>query len=294
MALLGVLAVVVFWGANFAALKLALNQLPPLLTTGLRFIFAALLFVWFAKPTRQQMRVILLLGMVLGCGHFGLIFIGISGTDVAVAAIAMQLGIPFSVLLARFWLGERFGWQRTMGLCMAFVGVGVLAGEPKTASSWPYVLAVVGAAFSWAVANILMKRIHGLHVVSLSGWVGLVAAPMILLASFALEDNQMGALMAADWKAWAGIGYAVIFSTGIAYAVWFHLLDRYPVGTVVPFNLLVPVFGLLFGVLLLGESLGLPELLGAATTLSGVAIITFYRRPAETTGTDNGTEGKPS
>ncbi|MGB0681683.1 MAG: DMT family transporter [Magnetovibrionaceae bacterium] len=275
MHLFFVLSVIFIWGVNFAAVKVAVDQVPPVFSAALRFTFAALLFVWFARPGREQFPTLIALGLVLGCCHFGLMFVGLSGADVAVAAVAMQLGIPFSVVLARIWLGERFGFWRAFGMALAFLGVIVLMGEPETASASPYVLSVVVSAFCWAVANILLKRIEGLNVLGMSGWVALLAAPVLFGLSFLIEDNQVNAVLGADWRFWAGISFAVVFSTGLAYGLWFFLMKHHPVSHIVPFGLLVPAIGMASGALLLGEALTIYKILGGLITLAGVGIIQY-------------------
>ncbi|MGE5504520.1 MAG: EamA family transporter, partial [Actinomycetota bacterium] len=101
------LAVVVIWGLNFVAGKLALAQLPPLLVTGIRFVGVAVVLAPLFRPRRDQLPGLVLLAALLGVGHFGLLFVGLDGLDAAAAAVLVQLGVPFSVLLAWVWFGDR-------------------------------------------------------------------------------------------------------------------------------------------------------------------------------------------
>ena len=101
--------VVVIWGLNFVAVKTALATLPPFLLTSLRFAVTALILAPFIRPSRAQLPAIALLGLLLGVGHFGLMFFGVAGMDAATAAIVIELSIPFSAILAWVFFGEVLG-----------------------------------------------------------------------------------------------------------------------------------------------------------------------------------------
>ena len=77
---------------------------------------------WFVRPPTGRWRAVFLLSITMGTFHFGLFFIGISGVEASIAAIVFQLGIVFSVLFARLFLGEVFGVRRTIGMVVALVG----------------------------------------------------------------------------------------------------------------------------------------------------------------------------
>ncbi len=88
----------------------------------------------------------------------------------------------------------------------------------------------------------------------------------------------MAALAAADWRAIMSVVYQSVFVVGVAYGAWYWLLNRYAVNQVMPFTLLVPIFGVLSGVFLLDEPFTLALMTGGLLTVLGVGIITV-RRP---------------
>ncbi|CAA7628053.1 Permease of the drug/metabolite transporter superfamily [Candidatus Terasakiella magnetica] len=266
------LLVVMLWGLNFVAVKLALHTLPPFLLTGLRFAVTAAILVPFFRPRRQQLGGILLLAAVLGFGHFGLIFFALSRMDAATAGIAIQLGIPFSALLAWLVFDEHLGWRRAVGMTVAFGGVALLAGEPHRPGILP-LLAVVVSAMSWAWSNVVIKRIGAIDPLTLNGWVALFACPMLLGLSLAAETGQAEAIAATGWMGWSGLAYTIIGSTLIAYSLWYRLIERHPMNRVVPFTLLGPAVAVTGGVLLLGEPLTWHKLVGGILTVGGVGII---------------------
>lgn len=275
---LAALVVVLLWGLNFIAGKIGLRELPPFLMLALRFALVAVMLAPFLhRLPRQRLPLVLLLTAVLGVGHFGLMFAGLAGVDAGPAAIAIQLTIPFSAILALVCFGERTGPLQIAGMGLAFVGVYFLAEEPARPPSIFHLLLVVAAAFAWAVANVVIKRLGRVDVFALNGWVALLGTPQLLLVSLLLETGQRQAIAAAQWPAYAAVVYMAVCSSIIAYGLWYYLIGRYPMNMVVPLTLLSPVLAVLLAVLLLGEPLTMATIIGGALTLSGVAIIEVLR-----------------
>jgi len=272
--ILAALTVVTLWGLNFVAVKTAVAVVPPFLLTGLRFAGVALALAPFFRPRLEQIPGILGVAVVLGCGHFGLLFFGLAGMDAATTAIITQLGVPFSVLLAWLAFGERLGLTRALGLAMAFGGVALLAGEPTLPHWLPFALAVA-SMLAWAISNVQVKRLGAIDPLTLNGWMALFASPMLLTLSFATEDGQGEALGRAlhQWPVLAALAYTIIASSLVAYSLWYRLLARHSMNQVVPVTLLGPVIGVASGVTLLGEPLTWQKLVGGAITIAGVAAV---------------------
>jgi O-acetylserine/cysteine efflux transporter len=277
------LLVVVVWALNFIAGKDGLSEFPPLLMLALRFALVGLLLAPFLRRLPQVLwPQMLAVSLVFGTGHFGLMFTGLSGVDASLAAIAIQLTVPFSALVARLSFGERLsGWQ-IGGMVLAFAGVAVLGGEPERPTSGLHLLLVVAAGLAWAVGNVLVKRLGPVNVFALNAWIGLLAAPQLLLASLLLESGQGAALRSAGWSGWGAVVYMAVFSSILGYGLWYYLVDKHPLNKIVPLTLLSPVLAVVFAVLLLGEPLTWRIIVGGAVTLAGVAIIQLVRAvPAE-------------
>jgi O-acetylserine/cysteine efflux transporter len=276
--ILTTIGIMMLWGGNLAVAKPALEQMPPVLVMALRFALIAVLLLPFARLPRGQIRPIALLSFTMGTLHFGLMFTALKELDAAVAAIVTQVQVPFAVLLAWAVFGDRPRWRRLTGIAVAFGGIALIAGEPQAALAALPLLITVAASFMWAVVNIQVKLIEGVDGVSLNAWMALFAIPQLLAVSLALESGHLPALLAADWLAWFAVAYAAIAVTVIGYVLWYRLLARHSVSLLMPFTLLVPVFGVLAGVLLRGEAFGWQRAAGAIVTLIGVAIIVL-RRP---------------
>ncbi|WP_096703538.1 EamA family transporter [Magnetospirillum sp. 15-1] len=264
--------VVTIWGLNFVAAKTALATLPPFLLMSIRFACTALVLAPFFRPTRAQLPGTLLIALLLGVGHFGLMFFGVAGMDAATAAIVIELSIPFSAILAWAFFGETLGTWRSLGLAVSFIGVALLAGEPHLPRFSPFI-AVVASGFAWALANVVIKRLGPINPLALNGWMAMLATPMLAGLSLATESGQVEALAATGLRGWSGVAYTIVCSTLIAYTLWYRLIARHPMNRVVPFTLLGPVVGLTGGVLLLGEPLTWHKLVGGTLTVLGVAVV---------------------
>jgi len=270
--------IMLLWGVNFVAIKFGLTELPPLLMLALRFAVVALVLIWFVRPPWEKMGRILSLSVTLGGLHFSLMFTGLQYVDASTAAIAIQLQVPFAAVLSLLVFKDFLGWRRLLGMAIAFAGVVLITGEPRVSQSLYGLGLVITAALVWAVVNIQIKEIGQVNGFALNAWIALLATPQLLIASFLFEDNQWQALEQASWISWGAILYMAVLVTIVGYGLWYHLMSRYEVNQTMPFTLLVPVFGVLSGVLFLNEPFTWQMAVGGAMTVAGVGIIVL-RRP---------------
>lgn len=276
--------VVVIWAFNFVAGKIGLGEFPPLLMLGLRFALAGALLAPFLRLPLRRWRLVVLIGVVLGGLHFGLVFSGLAGVHAGPAAIAGQLTVPFSAFLAWIIYGERMGWLQLAGIVIAFAGVYVLAGDPTQQPDPFYLLLVVLGAFAWAIANILIKRLGRISPFVLNAWVAVIGAPILFAASAAIEDGQLQAIANAGWRGWGTVVFMAVGASITAYGLWYYLLGKHQLNRIVPMTLLAPVLAVVLAVLILGEPITLQVIAGGLLTIVGVAMIQFLKPapPAQT------------
>ena len=274
--------VMVLWGLNFVVAKVGLQELPPMLMVGMRFILVAALLIGFVPIPRGHLAKIFGLSISMGALHFGLMFVGIQNVDAAVASVAIQLQVPFAALLAWMFLGDSLGWRRAAGMALAFLGIVLIGGEPRMAGSLLPLGLIVAASFLWAVGNIQLRDLRAVGPMALNAWLALFAAPQMFLASALLENEQWHAMATAGWRGWGAIAYMIVFVTIIGYGFWYRMAQRYPVNVTMAHTLQVPIWGVLSSVLLLGEELTWSMVAGSLLTLAGVAIIVLWRPPVPT------------
>jgi O-acetylserine/cysteine efflux transporter len=171
------------------------------------------------------------------------------------------------------------GPWRSFGLMVAFLGVMLVAGTPNASQHWQaFALAVLGS-FAWSLSNIYLKRMQPTPpVVQLLFWPALISILPLSVMTWLGESGQLAAMQSAHWSSWFGILYSLVFSSLIGYGLWNRLITTYPMSSVVPYSLLVPVVGITAGVIAFDEPLTTQIILGAALTIVGVGVISL-RRP---------------
>src|SRR3954468_10484644 len=247
-------AVPLLWGYQFVAIKVGVTEFPPLFFLALRFLAIALLLVPFVKrPARRQFGPIAAISVFLGGLNVGLFYVGLGLGSGSLSAVAYQLATPFTVLLAWPLLAERPSLTTSTGVVIAFVGVVVLAAGPGlTANAFPLLL-VVGAAFAFAMSNVLTKRHGPFDPLMLMGWSSLLTVPQVTLMSLLLEHGQLASLATADQRGWLALAYTIFIGGILGVGVWFWLIALHFMRPVAPFALLLPVFDVISSVLFLGD-----------------------------------------
>lgn len=272
-----ILFVVTTWAFNNVAIKWGLLDLPPLFLTMMRFVVVAVILVPFTRITRQQLRYLIPLAFTFGFMHFSLLFVGLKYTDAGTAAIVVQLGTPFAMILAMLLLKEKLSLIQMLGIAISLTGVFVLTGSPTIPSWWVLCLLLCSAA-GWAISNMIVKKSPGIKPLTMTGWLSFLAIPVVALASFTLETGQMESLMHATWRGWFAIFYSAIGSSIVAYSIWYGLLRNYNVNLIMPYSLLTPVLSVIMGVLVLGDSLNAFKVSGALLVIAGTAIAVINLR----------------
>src|SRR5438477_8427766 len=266
-------AVPLLWGYQFVAIKVGVTEFPPLFFLALRFLAIALLLVPFVKkPTRQQFGPIAAISIFLGGLNFGLFYVGLGLGSGSMSAVAYQLATPFTILLAWPLLAERPSLTTSAGVLLAFVGVVVLAAGPGLSANALPLLLVVGAAFAFAVSNVLTKRYGPFDALTLMGWSSLLTVPQVMLMSLLLEHGQLASLITADERGWLALAYTIFIGGIVGFGLWFWLIARCTMGRVAPFGLLLPVFAVISSVLFLGDRMTPKLIVGGLLAISGVAI----------------------
>jgi O-acetylserine/cysteine efflux transporter len=270
------IAVAVIWGMGFIFAKAAIEHFPPILLMALRFTLTGLALVWFVRPPRHLLGRIFWIALVSAAIQYSLTFTGLKGLDASTASLVVQLEVPFGALVAWVVFRDRLGWRRAIGMLLAFVGVTLIAGEPRYEDNLTSILLVIGGAFTWAVGQVMIKKLGVVGGFSLIAWVALCAAPQLFIASWLIEDGQLDAISNAPPIVWMTVLYLGLVMTALGYGLWYHLLGRHDVNQVLPFLLLLPVTAVAGGVLFLGETLTFNIVAGGVLAIAGVAVINLW------------------
>ena len=275
------LLVQLLWGVNFTVAKYGLDHFAPIFFVALRFSLVAVLLVFVVGlPKRAMLRQLLPLSLTMGVMHFTLIFLGMQNLGAGISSIAVQLQTPFAAILAHFILSERLGWRRIVGMVVAFIGVALIGTQDDMTTNPLPLLAVIAAALVWAIGNIQVKALgDSIDAVTLNGWIAILAAPQLLLASWLIEGPQWRNIPEVSLVGWSALLFQALVIAIFTYWIWYNMMRRYPVNQIMPFTLLLPAIGVASGVLWRGEALTWQMVVGGLATVAGVGIIVL-RRPA--------------
>jgi O-acetylserine/cysteine efflux transporter len=273
------------WGLNYIASKVGVGQFPPLFFTGMRFTCLALILIPFIRWHRGLMGPLVVAAVFAGGLHFSLLLVGLKLADtVSTVAIAGQLGVPFATLMSIVVLGEVVRWRRWTGILLSFSGVMVMGLDPQVFQFWQGLACVVLSALLGSIGLMAIKQLQDIPPLELQAWFALISAPLILIFSVIFESGQIAAIRSAHWDAWGALAFNIMGASLLAHTGYFYLLHKYPVTSVSPLTVLSPLFGVLFGVTLLGDQLTTRIIVGGAMTLTGVFIIALREKQIADTG----------
>lgn len=271
----------VFWGLNWPAVRIALTELPPLTLRAIGFTAGALLLALVVRwrneplrPPRAELPAMILTSLFSVLGFNVLAAFGQLHTETSRAAIIAFTMPVWATLLAIIWLGDRLTRWRTLALVLGMSGLGLLLGQDlfEVGRSPLGALLVLGAALSWAMGTVLLKRRRwSLTALAQGVWLMALSAPPVILA--ALLFDRPWELEAPSPKVAVALSYHIVFPMAYCYAVWAVLVSRLPAPVAAMGTLLIPVVGVLSAVALLGEPLGWRKVLALLLVLSAVALV---------------------
>ncbi len=272
--------VMVIWGLNFVVIDWGLTGVPPLLFVALRFLVVLLALPFVPRPAAPPGRV-LAIGACMSLGQFGLLYTALAvGMPPGLASLVLQLQAVVTVVVAVVLLGERPRGVQWAGVAAGLLGLGVVAlGRGGQVPLLALVL-TVGAACSWALGNVLVRRLRVPGGLGLTVWSALVVPlPLLVLAAVVEGPGAMGdAVRHLSPAAVLSTLYTAGLASLVGYGIWNRLLERHPASEVAPFTLLVPPVGLLSAWVVRGERLTATALLGGALLVLGVALVVLGPR----------------
>lgn len=280
--MLGLLSVL--WGGSFFFIGVIVIELPPLWIVLLRLALAApvlwliVLVLRLAIPTSVAVwRTFIGMGLLNNVIPFCLIVWGQTHIASGLAAILNATTPLFTVLIARYLLAdERGGVLKVCGTILGFMGVILMLGLSSLQGLTTQVvaqLAILGAAISYALASVYGRRFKALHINAITVAAGQVTAAALILALITVCFEHPLNWRAISPQVWlATVGLAV-FSTALAYILYFRILASAGATNLALVTFLVPVTAILLGTLWLDETLQVTHFVGMGLIGIGLAAI---------------------
>lgn len=277
------LTVAVIWALNFSVVKASLSEIDIYSFNAIRFLLAAGLIwsiigwkrAWFQIP-RTDWLPLLGIGLIGNVLYQWLFIVGIDLTLSANAAVMLGTIPIWIAIFSHLFTDEKMTRLKSIGVVLAFAGVAAIVGGGKNpislaSDTFRGDLVIVCAAITWAVFTIRSKQfLRRYSALQFSGVMALIGAVMLSVLSWVTAESTQWATV--SMAAWGGMIYSGALSIGLAYLIWNNgIVNVGPVKTSVYQNL-VPVLGLLFGIILLGESLSSLQYIGSAIVVLGIVL----------------------
>jgi drug/metabolite transporter (DMT)-like permease len=275
----GLVLLSALWGGSFLFIRVAVPALGPFFLVGLRVGLAAAALTLYAlaigrmPKIRTRWKSFLVLGFLNAAVPFSLISAAEIYLTASLSAILNSTTVMFTAIVAAVWMGDVLTARKAIGIVLGIAGVTVLVGWDPLPLNGGVLLAVAAmliASLSYALGATYAKQsFSGIPPLGMA--IGQLCGAVVLLAPLAAVSVPAEA--PSFVVALSMLGLALL-STAVAYLIYFRLIENVGPTSTVTVTLLVPVFGLLFGILLLDEPFGVGTLAGLGIILLSVVLIT--------------------
>lgn len=275
--LVTILVIMALFGSAYPVGKLGVNHFPPFEFAALRsaILTVALLPLWrFARPRPGKGWALAGFCASMGIGVYATMYTALGMADtVSPIVIGTQLSVPFAVMLGRLCLGERVRPLTWGAIVAAFAGVVVIALEPALARDLPALGVIAASAFFYALATLFARSLRDVSPFLMNGWMAATAVLPLVLLSMAFEAGQWHALRTAGPAVWGVVLHSALAVSLLAHVAMFSLYRHYPVAHVIPYYVLMPVFGIAFSLALFTEVPSTRTLLGGAIVIIATWVV---------------------
>ena len=271
------------WGASFLFMRTSGKAFGALPTAGLRVMIASLFLLPLLAARgqlpalRQHWKLSFTVGVLNSAIPFACLSWALLSISTGLSALINATVPLFGAAIAWWWLGDKLQGSRVLGLVIGFAGVALLAlfrdtgaGHAEGASGWLAILACLTACFFYGLSASFTRRF-------------LPGVPSLVLAT----GSQLGASLAllpltwwawpaeaAPAQAWGAVIALGVVCTGLAYVIFFRLIERTGPSRALSVTYAIPMFAILYGVLLLGESVTLWMGICGAIIMLGTSLST--------------------
>jgi drug/metabolite transporter (DMT)-like permease len=273
------------WGASFLFMRLGAHEFGPAALAGLRVALAALVLLPLlalrgqTQVLRAHWRPIAIVGVANSAVPFALFAVAALAINAGLSAVLNATAPLWTALLAWLWLGERPTRDRLLGLVIGFIGVAGLAWGKATlkpgehgVSAAVAIAACLGAALCYGFAANFSKK----HLTGVAPLASATGSQVFAALALALPTLWWWPAQQPSARAWMSLVALAVVCTGVAYVLYFRLIERLGASRAITVTFLIPVFGSGWGALFLGEAITLAMVAGGAVILLGTALVTGF------------------
>lgn len=280
-ALLAYLAVCLFWGSTYLAIKIGVKDFPPSLYASFRFLIAGSILLLYSKIKKLRFptdRKIIsqqgLIGLFMLLGGTGLVCHAEKTLHSSIASLIIST-VPLFIALIEIVIlkKKRMSMIGVIGLVIGFGGVAylALAGSSDITFDITGMLLALGASIFWSIGSVLSKGfksdghiLTNIGIQMLSGGIGL-----LILGSLTGELSQMNPTLPSLMS----LLYLIVFGSLVGYSCYIYALDKWPASRVGTYAYVNPIVALILGVVILNEPFTPTVVMSMVVILSGVILV---------------------
>jgi drug/metabolite transporter (DMT)-like permease len=275
------------WGFNWPVMKVVMTEIPPLHFRTLCLAVGAAGLFGIARanalpirvPRHEWPRLIAITAFNVAAWNVLAVY-GVTLMDSGRAAILAYTFPVWGVLLGVWVLREPVTGERLTGVALGFLGIAILLGdEIRAVGRSPFgALLLIGSAISWAVSTAIMKRWPvRLPATSFTAWQMLLAFPLILGGALLFEHGSFSPLSLSTWPRY-GLIYNMLVSSIFCNWAWIKIATHAPISVSSLSTLMIPVVGVLSGVMVLGEHPHWADFVALGLVVAAIASVLLPRR----------------
>ncbi len=253
-----IILIMFFLGSAYPLGKFGLNtSINPILFGSLRMGIVFLCLIPFCKiiiPPKKYLLPLIGFSIFMGAGVNMFLYLSLEvASIIAPITIGAQLGIPFAIIVSSIFLGEGISFKKWILIFTSFLGIILIAFDPKIVDEILGMLFISAMAFFYGLSQVFSRYLNELDVKFTNAFMGLVGFIMLATLSQLFEGNVVHQIRNININGWLTLLYAGIIISIFGHMMMFYLYKFYPVGKVLPFYALFPVFGLILTFFIFGE-----------------------------------------
>lgn len=270
------------WGPVYTLAKPAVETWfsPVILVTFIYLIAAALLspFVPRAETPRRTLLLLAFFGCTL---QSTMVYYALLLLPASTAVLLMQLQLPIGVL-ASWCLGrDKPNWKNGIGSLICLIGICIVVGIPEATEAYLGIGAMLICVASWAIVQAVIPVVAKDQGMTLYAAMARYAVPQMIVIALVVEGSNLANLVDIPLLGWAAVLGITVFGFAVPYSIWYWLLMRHRADELLPFLLLMPIFGVAVAAWQLGEVLPDALFWGGAVVLVGIAMVVWRGRRRE-------------
>ncbi|WP_195780337.1 DMT family transporter [Priestia megaterium] len=280
---LGIISVTLIWGYTWVTMKIAISDIPPFLFSSLRLLIGAIPLFIILIIQRKSLLVdkgnfknYLIMSLLMSLGYMAILTYGMQFVDSGKTSVLVYTMPIFVTIISHFKLDEKINIYKLVGLIFGLLGLSFILGleitNPDTKVIFGELLILI-SALSWGLANVFSKiRFKNIDIIHMNAWQLIIGALFLFVLSLILEPNY-----SVEWsnKALLSLLFNGLFSTAFTFVVWFWILKKINASKASMALMFVPILGIIFGSLQLGENITISIVVGSFLICAGIFMNTY-------------------